>query len=289
MNQVKVSIHGPAIKVHITGRLPNVYLADFTFAIPCLEWPRESDWPLRNKMWPDHRVVTTIKGLGFHFVPVNQKKDKSKLTWRYSFFLAERELSKQVNKVARNCFLCFKIISEDHLKPICKRLKSYHLKTILFHTLEVTPVEMWSEKSILNCLDYLLKELQEAFHQQRCMHFWISRINLFQDFKNCRLSKLEAKVKEIRKNPVAFVGTYSLRIGASYQHCNKNEEVLFCFCFRLVRNDCIFKDKKIRRSNSDEEAAEEGNQVRALPEYATLNVNSYPVRSYDSFSQKENL
>ena len=60
------------------------------------------------------------------------------LTWRYSFSLAERELSKEINEIARKCFLCLKIISADHLKPICKRLKSYHLKTILFRTLEVT-------------------------------------------------------------------------------------------------------------------------------------------------------
>ena len=294
-NYVKVNIHGPAIKVHIAGEVPNVYLADFTFAIPCLEWPNESDWPFRNKMWPDHGVVATIKDLGFHFVPANQKKDKSKLTWRYSFSLAERELSKQVNKIARDCFLCFKVISVDHLKPIYKRLKSYHLKTILFHTLEVTPAEMWNEKNILNCLDYLLKELQEAFHQQRCRHFWISRINLFQDFKNRILSKLEAKIKEIRKNPVAFVGTYSLRIRASSQHFNKNEEVPFYFCLRYVRNDCIFKDsiKKIRKNNSEEAAAEEGNHVRASPETAPLIIDSYPDRypvcSYGSFSHKENL
>ena len=132
-------------------------MADFTFAIPCLEWPPESDWPLPNKMWPDHRVVTTIKDLGFHLVPLSQKNDKSKLTWRYSFSLAERELSKQVNEIARKCFLCVKIIGADHLKPICKKLSSYHLKTVLFRTLEVTSAEMWSEINILNCLDYLLQ------------------------------------------------------------------------------------------------------------------------------------
>ena len=288
---MKVDIHGPAINVHITGKPSDVYLADFTFAIPCSEWPRISDWPSRNKMWPDHSVVATIKDLAFHFVPVNQKKDKSKLTWRYSFSLAERELSRQVSEEARNCFLYFKIISEDHLKPICKRLKTYHLKTILFHTLEVTPAEMWNEKNILNCLDYLLKELQEAFHQQRCRHFWISRINLFQDFKNRILSKLEAKIKEIRKNPIAFVGTYSLRSRASCQHFNKNEEVLSYFCLKYVSYDCILKDsiKKIRKNNSEEATAEEGNHVQASPEQAILNIDSYPVRSYGSFSQTENL
>ena len=287
-SEKQVNIHGPAINVHISTLGDGItYLADFAFAIPCLKWPPESDWPFRNKMWPDHRVVTTIKELGFHFVPVNQKNDKSKLTWRYSFSLAERELSEHVNEIARKCFQCFKIIFVDHLKSICKRLKSYHLKTILFHTLEVTPAQTWSEKNILSCFDYLLKELQEAFDQQRCMHFWISHINLFQDFKNCILFKLVAKVKNIRKSPVAFVGTYLLRIGKSYQCFNKNEVVPYCFCFALVRNDCILKDSvKMRNSMSEEAAPEEGNHERVSPEETALNIDSYPVRSYGSFSQK---
>ena len=284
-----VKIHGPAIKLHITySNGDSIFLADFTFAIPCLEWPPESDWPLRNKMWPDHRVVTTIKDRGFHLVPVNQKNDKSKLTWRYSFSLAERELSKQVNEIARKCFLCVKIISADHLKPICKKLSSYHLKTVLFRTLEVTSAEMWSEINILTCLDYLLKELQEAFHQQKCLHFWMSHINLFQHFNHHELSELEVKVKDIRKNPFPFLFTYSFVIRPSCLQFKKNEKELFCLCCGFLRDDCTTK-LKIKKSNiSEEAAAEEGNCVQVSPEEeAALNIDSYPVCG--SFSQEENL
>ena len=181
-------------------------MGDFTFAIPCFKWLPESDWPFRNKMSPDHRVVTTIMDLGFHFISKNQKNDKSKFTWQHSFSLAERELSKQVNEISRKCFLCLKIISVDNLKTICQRRSSYHLKTNLLRTLEVTSAKMWNQKNILNCLGYLLKELQKAFHQQRCMHFWISRSNLFQNFNHSRLSEIEVMVKEIWKisPPLSF-------------------------------------------------------------------------------------
>ena len=40
---------------------------------------------------------------------------------------------------------------------------------------------------------------------------------------------------------------------------------------------------------SEETAAEEGNHVRVSVEEAPLNIDSYPVRSYGSFSQNENL
>ena len=62
-------IHGPAVNMHIrASNSQSLYLCDFIFAIPCLEWSPESDWPFRNKMWPYHGVVKTIKDLGFHFV-----------------------------------------------------------------------------------------------------------------------------------------------------------------------------------------------------------------------------
>ena len=40
---------------------------------------------------------------------------------------------------------------------------------------------------------------------------------------------------------------------------------------------------------SEEAAAEGGNHVRVSTEEAPLNIDSYPVRSYGSLSQKENL
>ena len=98
---IHVQINGPAVNVCIRGLHSSVYLADFTFAIPCFEWPPESDWPSRDKKWPNQTAVTTIKSHGFHFVPKNQENDKLKLTWRYSFSLAERQLSKEVNEIAR--------------------------------------------------------------------------------------------------------------------------------------------------------------------------------------------
>ena len=288
----QVKIDGPAINLHIkTLNHDSIFLADFTFAIRCFTWPPESDWPLRNKMWPDHRVVAIIKDLGFHFVPRNQKNDKSNLTWRYSFSLAEKELSKQVNEIARKCFLCFKIISVDHLKPICKRLKSYHLKTILFRSLEATSAEMWSQKNILSCLDYLLKKFEKAFHEQKCMHFWISRINLFQDFNHHRLSKLEVKVKEIRKNIFRFLVTYSIKFRPC---CLSLEQKLFCFCFGIERDDenmikNQIKNSRIRKSISVEAAAEEGNRVQVSPEEeAVLITDSCAGHFYGSFSREEN-
>ena len=68
----KVKIHGLAVNLSI-NIINKIFLADFTFAIPCFKWPPESDWPFPNKMWPDRKVVLTIKNRDFHFVPKNKK------------------------------------------------------------------------------------------------------------------------------------------------------------------------------------------------------------------------
>ena len=151
-------------------------------------------------------------------------------------------------------------------------------------------------KNILNCLEYFLKEFQKAFHQKECYHFWISRINIFRDFNDHRLSKLGKKVKEIRKNPVPFIFTCIIfRLRPSCLPFKKNEKERSCFCFAFQIFDWFLiskiqeSRKKIRNSMSEEAAAEEVNHVRFTIEETPLNIDSYPVRFYGSFSQKENL
>ena len=290
----KVKVHGPAVNLSIKplDDSKEIFLADFTFAIPCLEWPPESDWSSRNRMWPDRKVVATItQYCGFHFVPRSKENDKSKLTWRYSFSAAERELSKHVNKVARICFLCLKIISTDHLKPICNRLRSYHFKTVFFHTLENTPASIWNENNNSVCLDHLLQAVQRVFYQRKCMHFWIKHINLFQNFNGSTLSKLGEKVKKIRKNPFPFLFSYSAKVMLFSQPRFKKQEMCCC-CFQLVRDDEYVKvqieNSRIRNSRSEEVSPEEGNQAQVpLEEEVALKIDNNHVSSYESFSQAE--
>ena len=198
-----------------------LFLADFTFSIHCFEWPLESNWSFHYKDWPDCRVVATIKNLGFHFVPRNRNNDKSRFTWRYSISTAEIELSKHVYETARTCFLCLKIITTDYLKPICKKLSSYHLKTVLFHTLQGISAREWSQKNIVDCLDYLLEVVQNVFLKKSCNRFWISTINLFQNLDHLRLSRLVKKVKEVRENPFPFLVSYSTKFMRSCLPCLK--------------------------------------------------------------------
>ena len=144
------------------------------------------------------------------------------------------------------------------------QVNSYHLKTVLFNTLEVTPARIWSQISFLICFDYLLEAVQRVFHHKLCIYFWIKHINLFQNFIHRRLSRLEEKVKKIRKNPFPFLFSYSSRLSPSCLPCFKKQETCCC-CFGLLRDNKYVKvqieNSRIRNSMSGEITTGEGNHA----------------------------
>jgi hypothetical protein len=193
--------HGPAIKISI----PGAFEADITVCIKCFEWPPFSDWPTRKKYWPSLENVHRIKSRGCHLVPKSAPSDKEQTSWRFSFSLAEVELSKLVPKTARKCFLALKIILKDHLQPVdC--FTSYQLKTVFLNTLEKTPVNFWVDENIEECFLTLLKELHDALVFRRCPHYWFSSVNLFHEYNNPKqVRSTVRKLQRIAENPAPFL------------------------------------------------------------------------------------
>ena len=184
----------------------NGFLADIVFSIFCPEWPEVSDWPTRTERnWPLASDMETITKNGCHLIPKSQPNDTKKITWRFSFSNAEVQLSKLINPVARKCFLGLKIIAKRYLQPMCKEFKSYHIKTILYYTLEKTPLSFWREENIKRCFQRLLDELLHTLYKKRCPHFWISDINLYSGIKKSSLKTLHRKVLKMRGNPASYV------------------------------------------------------------------------------------
>ena len=184
----------------------NGFLADIVFSIFCPEWPEVSDWLTRTeKNWPIASDIEKITRNGCHVIPKSQPNDKKKITWRFSFSYAEVQLSKLINPVARKCFLGLKIIAKKYLQPMCKEFKSYHIKTILYYTLEKTQLTFWKEENIKRCFQRLLDELLHTLHKRHCPHFWISNINLYNGIKKNSLKTLHRKVLNIRGNPATYV------------------------------------------------------------------------------------
>jgi len=143
--------------------------------------------------------------------------DNDKTSWRFSFSLADVELSKLVPGTARKYFFALKIIFKDHLQPVVSKITSYHMKTIFFNTLEKLPAGFWMENNIEECFRTLLAELHDALLSINCPHHWFSYINLFQTgesrIKPKRLHLLAKKVQRILNDPAPFIfddGCYCL-------------------------------------------------------------------------------
>ena len=158
--KIKLDSKGPAMKISVT---PGLFEADITPCLYCPEWPTISDWPSRQRYWPSLADAQRIMALGCHLVAKPAPYDEDKTSWRFSFSVAEVELSKLVPETARKCFLAMKIILKDHLQPVVPEIGSYHIKTVFLNSLEKFPVGFWVEENIEECLLTLLTELRDSF------------------------------------------------------------------------------------------------------------------------------
>jgi len=182
----------------------SLFEADITFCFHCPEWPTISDWASRQRYWPSLADAQRIMALGCHLVAKPAPGDKDGTSWRFSFSVAEVELSKLVPETARKCLLAMKIILKDHLQPVVPEIGSYHIKTVFLNSLEKFPVGFWVEKNIEECLLTLLTELRDSFVSMRCSHHWFSFVNLF-DIDGKKLQILARKIERIMKDPAPFI------------------------------------------------------------------------------------
>ncbi|KAL9979211.1 hypothetical protein ACROYT_G016841 [Oculina patagonica] len=90
-------------------RMGNYSEADITPCIQCSDCPPMSDWSSRPRYWPSAVEAQRIISLGCHLVAKPTPSGKEETSWRFSFPLAEVELSKLVPNTARKCFLFLKI------------------------------------------------------------------------------------------------------------------------------------------------------------------------------------
>ena len=198
--KIKLDSKGPAMKISNSP----LFEADITLCFHCPEWPTICDWPSRQRYWPSLADAQRIMSIGCHLVAKPAPDDEDETSWRFSFSVAEVELSKLVPETARKCFLAMKIILKDHLQPVVPEIGSYHIKTVFLNSLEKFPVGLWVEENIEECLLTLLTELRESFVSMKCSHHWFSFVNLL-EIDRKKLQILARKIERIMKDPAPFI------------------------------------------------------------------------------------
>lgn len=207
-----VTVKGPALNLRLgssTFSKCDIFDGDATFALECSVWPDHvCHWKNRPyRLWPSPEDVQRIASGGCHLVPKSQEGDKDGSSWRISFSKAEVDVSLLVPNVARCCFVGLKVILKDYLAITCnKRIRSYHLKCLLFNTLEKTDPAFWSDvKNLRAGFHVLLDTLKDAIQNRFCPHYWIPEINLFQQLEPREGRKLLILIGKIETKPEKYI------------------------------------------------------------------------------------
>ena len=157
--------------------------------------------------WPQPQLIQEICRDGCYLVARQPKEGRipereKHFLWIFSFAAAEKKLLREGSRGEANC--CRKPVLRI-LKALKDELnwhplKSYHLKTILFHASEDNPWQ-WSSDHIGDRFIDLLQRLEKCLREVNCPHYFIKDLNLFEQFPRQRCAELAESVKRIRMNP----------------------------------------------------------------------------------------
>ena len=182
---------------------------DLVPALQSAGWPTVAqEWIERKRKWPSPSMVNKVIQEGFHLVVKPPKNgDCPDCDFRISFSNAELLLSKEMNDIQRECYICLKQYHRTYLCSLSDGLTTFHLKNIYLQTIEETGAEMWRESNRAECMMKLLENLLEALRKKHLPNFFVKKYNLFStDYIEDPeiLESLAGTVKEIMENPVKF-------------------------------------------------------------------------------------
>lgn len=174
--------HGPCWRTVYNGKeLENVT------CLACDSWPPSASlWITRSQIlhWPDIKVVDDIVRNGCHLVPIGSPLGQHEHDeWRISFSLAEYEIVKSMNHSQFLVYGLLKIflteVINNQLDERNQLLCSYHLKTVIFWTIQQNPRFYWCpqnlHKGFWMCFKLILKWVYEGV----CPNFFIPQNNMF--------------------------------------------------------------------------------------------------------------
>ncbi|XP_060078589.1 uncharacterized protein LOC132558082, partial [Ylistrum balloti] len=215
---IQLETKGPAVKLTLSpigqawywneNQKFVIFEADLVFGIHCHQkWPQcAQNWCNRQRLWPSAADVEYLSKSGYVLVAKSPKtSQENDLEWLVSFPHCETYLGQHVPQVAKACYLALKIILKDHLMYVCKCLKTYQLKSVLFWELEKHPVEFWEMDNIEECFLCLFDSFQDCVKRKNCPSYWIENHNLLHDCDDHEITELLFVLKRIRSNPAPYI------------------------------------------------------------------------------------
>lgn len=167
--------------------------------MPCLkeDWVKEKQ---STAKWLTQDQLKKLREMRCSVVAKSWESKETNLTvWRISYSGLERECVNALPPEPKICLIITKAIRRKFLsKP--KGLISYHVKTVLFYTLDKTGSD-WKKSERANNILGLLQSLAEALKSRSLPVYFEPRLNTLESMDAETAAELEKKVREIICSP----------------------------------------------------------------------------------------
>lgn len=166
---------------------------------------------VRHAVWPGQKLAEEIFKTDVFVVarlaPVDANLERD---FRLSFNLAEIMLVKNFPNTAKQIYIVlksylkgvFRKTSMDHKQK--NKLRSYHMKTVMFWMCEKKDLEFWEESDTLVALRETILYLQHCLEKEQLEHYFIES-NLFIDFMKSDFALLSQCLNEILEFPIRSI------------------------------------------------------------------------------------
>ncbi|KAH3784103.1 hypothetical protein DPMN_162054 [Dreissena polymorpha] len=187
--------HGPSLTM--SG------IFDMVRAFHCAKLPENCQYIFKRPKpghWPGPELKTQLKDSGVFLVPTSHVENTTnwdpqqrlgtltvrtfdnshELYWRLSTNLMERLLMFDITMTQMKVYVIMKIIRKEFFKPLVgDRLSTFHLKTTLLYSVEMSPPCIWEDENLIQCLKYCLTTFRRWLKVRYCPHYTTVNVNLF--------------------------------------------------------------------------------------------------------------
>ncbi|KAH3784208.1 hypothetical protein DPMN_162160 [Dreissena polymorpha] len=176
---------------------------DMVNAFYCAKLPEDCQYIFRRPKpghWPTPALLTKLKNSGVFLVLASQVENTAnwdprqhlgtvtvrtfdnshELYWRLSTNLIERLLMFDLSMTQMKVYVIMKIIRKEFCKPLVgDRLSTFHLKTTLMYSVEMSTPHIWKDENLIQCLKFCLTTLRRWLKVRYCPHYTTVKVNLF--------------------------------------------------------------------------------------------------------------
>ena len=179
-----------------------------TFPLVANEWIHRK----RKYSWPSPHLIQLVKKLGYHLVPIGDyNTTMNQFQWRISFVLQECLLVRAFSHVQMKVYAFMKMMKSEVLSVYKSQqtgdplITSYHIKTLMFWTIECVPKYLWCGQNLILCIQICIGSLKCFVKSNFMPHYFMPQCNLFKKHVSKDRHDIINALSKYAKNPSTVI------------------------------------------------------------------------------------